>query len=127
MEEEIKKLTQAEEQIMQILWSIEKGFIKDIIAKMPAPKPAYSTVSTIVRILVRKGFIKFKAFGNTHEYQPLISEESYKSAETDQLLSNYFDNSIEKLVSFYVEKKNINMKEADEIFNLLASIKNKES
>ena len=74
---EIKELTKAEDQVMQILWKIEKGFIKDIIEHMPEPKPAYNTVSTIVRILETKGFVDHQAFGKTHQYFPVITKEKY--------------------------------------------------
>ena len=71
----MKELTKAEEQVMQILWKIEKGFVKDIIDSMPKPKPAYNTVSTIVRILEKKGFVGHNAYGKTHEYYPLVSKK----------------------------------------------------
>ena len=123
----IKELTRAEEQVMQILWDIEKGFVKDIIARMNEPKPAYSTVSTIVRILVKKGFVGYKVYGNTHEYCPLISREAYKNFETSRLLNSYFDDSLESLVSFFVDRKNVNMKEAGKIIALLENIKKEQS
>jgi|SRR5699024_2874103 len=122
----IRALTRAEEQIMQILWDLEKGFVKDIIAKMKPPKPAYSTVSTIVRILVKKGFIAYNVYGNTYEYYPVISRETYKKFETERLLNSYFDDSLESLVSFFVSKKNVNMKEAGKIIDLLENLKKDE-
>jgi BlaI family penicillinase repressor len=71
----MKQLTKAEEQVMQILWEIKKGFVKDILAKMPNPKPAYNTVSTIVRILEKKEFVGYTAYGKTHEYYPLVEKK----------------------------------------------------
>ncbi len=127
MSNKIKELTRAEEQIMQVLWDLKKGFVKDMLAQIPKPKPAYSTVSTIVRILVRKGFIGYKVYGNTHQYYPLISREAYKNFEAGRLLNSYFDNSVESLVSFFVNKKNLNMREAGKIIELLENFKNKES
>jgi len=127
MAKNIKNLTRVEEQIMQELWEIKKGFVKEIIARLPPPKPAYSTVSTIVRILVQKGFIGFKAYGKTHEYYPLISREQYKDFETDKLLSGYFDDSLGSLVSFFVKKKHIDIREANEIIRLLQDFKNDRS
>lgn len=118
-----KELTRAEEQIMQILWEIRKGFIKDVILRMPKPKPAYSTVSTIMRILVTKGFVGYKAYGKTHEYFPLIDRETYKGYTTEKLLNNYFGNSVENFILFFVDKKNMNATEADEIIRLLKNFK----
>jgi len=123
MAKNIRELTRAEEQIMQILWDMGKGFVKDIIARFPKPKPAYSTVSTIVRILVQKGFTGYKAYGKTHEYFPLISREQYKSFETEKLLSDYYNDSPGSLVSFLVEKKELDLKEADKIIQLLQKFK----
>ncbi len=127
MKKKIKELTRAEEQIMQILWDMDKGFVKEMIARMEAPKPAYSTVSTIVRILVKKGFIGYKVYGNTYEYYPLISREAYKKFEAERLLSSYFDDSVESLVSFFVSKKKLNMSEAGKIISILEDLKNDKS
>lgn len=128
----IRELTKAEEEIMRVLWQLKKGFVKDVLAELPgadrsdadaepdAPvKPAYNTVSTIIRILERKGLVGYTAYGKTHEYYPLITEEEYRRFQTEQLMSNYFDNSLKKLVSFFVSEKNISLSEADEIIHLL--------
>ena len=80
-----KELTKAEEQIMQVLWTLEKAFVKDIIEELPEPKPAYNTVSTIVRILQEKGFVSHKAYGKSHEYFPIISKEQYSTFATEKL------------------------------------------
>ena len=122
---EIKELTKAEEQIMQVLWDLEKGFVKDVVDQLPEPKPAYNTVSTIIRILETKGFIGHKAFGKSHRYFPLISIEEYKSFATEKLLSGYFDNSVENMFSFFVKEKKLDLKEADEILKLIEKLKNK--
>lgn len=116
---EQKELTKAEEQIMQVLWKIRKGFIKDILEEVPEPRPAYTTLSTITRILEKKGFVGYKAYGKTHEYFPLISEEDYKKFITEKLVSNYFGNSFKSLISFFVEEKNISLKEADELIRII--------
>ncbi|MGV3706825.1 MAG: BlaI/MecI/CopY family transcriptional regulator [Arcticibacter sp.] len=120
---EIKELTKAEEQIMQVLWDIGKGFVKDVIGQLPEPKPAYNTVSTIIRILETKGFIDHEAFGKSHRYYPLVSKEDYKSFATGKLLSNYFSNSVENMFSFFVKEKKIDLKEADEILKLIKNLK----
>jgi BlaI family penicillinase repressor len=121
----IKELTRAEEQVMQVLWELEKTFVKDIIQELPEPKPAYNTVSTIVRILETKGFVDHEAFGKTHRYYPLISKEEYKSFAADKLLNNYFGSSVESMFSFFVKEKKIDLKEADEIFRLIEKLKKK--
>lgn len=121
----MKELTKAEEQIMQILWQLEKGFVKDVIDELPEPKPAYNTVSTIIRILETKGFVDHEAFGKSHQYYPLVSKEQYKSFATEKLLINYFSNSVEKMFSFFVKKEKIDLHEADEILKLIKNLKNK--
>jgi BlaI family transcriptional regulator, penicillinase repressor len=122
---EIKELTRAEEQLMQILWQLEKGFVKDIIEELPEPKPAYNTISTIIRILETKGFVDHKAFGKTHEYYPIISKDDYQNFATDKLMNGYFDNSVKHMFSYFVKKEKIDLKEADEIMKLIEKLKNK--
>ncbi len=115
----IRELTKAEEEIMRVLWQLKKGFVKDVIVELPEPKPAYNTVSTIIRILEKKELVGYTAYGKTHEYFPLITEEEYRRFQTEQLMTNYFDGSLKKLVSFFVQDKNISLNEADEIIKLL--------
>jgi predicted transcriptional regulator len=109
----MKELTKAEEEIMQVLWDIGKGFVKDILEKLPEPKPAYNTVSTIVRILETKGFIAHKAFGKTHEYFPVVEKEVYKRDITKNVVEKYFDGSFRNLVSFFVDEKKIKLGDID--------------
>ncbi|GAA4458402.1 BlaI/MecI/CopY family transcriptional regulator [Nibrella saemangeumensis] len=116
---QLRELTKAEEEIMRVLWQLEKAFVKDVLAELPEPKPAYNTVSTIIRILEKKGLVGYTAYGKTHEYYPLITEEQYKRFEMDQLMTNYFDNSLQKLVSFFVKDRKLSLTETDEIINLL--------
>jgi predicted transcriptional regulator len=115
----MRELTNAEEQVMQILWKIEKGFVKDLLEYFPEPKPAYNTVSTIVRILQDKGFVSHKAYGRTHEYYPLLSREEYTKSRMSNLVNDYFSNSFEKMVSFFAREKNISLKEMEEIRKLM--------
>ncbi len=122
---QIKELTRAEEQIMQVLWQLQKAFVKEVIDELPAPKPAYNTVSTFIRILETKGFISHNAFGKSHQYYPIISKEEYQNFSADKLLTGYFDNSIERMFSFFVEKEKIDLKEADEILKLIEKLKQK--
>ncbi len=121
----MKELTKAEEQVMQILWEIEKGFIKDIISKIEEPKPAYNTISTIVRILETKGFIGHKEYGKSHRYYPLIKKKDYSRERMDEMVKNYFGNSASQVVSFFAKNKKMDMKEADEIIKLLQELKGK--
>ncbi|HEK19125.1 MULTISPECIES: BlaI/MecI/CopY family transcriptional regulator [unclassified Mucilaginibacter] len=120
---EIKELTRAEEQIMQVLWQLEKGFVKDVLDVLPEPKPAYNTVSTIIRILETKGFVSHNAYGKSHEYYPIVSKDQYKDFAAEKLLSGYFDNSVNGILSFFVKKEKINLKEADEIMKLIEKLK----
>ena len=123
----IKELTKAEEQVMQILWQLEEAMVKDIIEKMPGPKPAYNTVSTVVRVLEGKGFIDHKAYGNSHVYLPVIKEPEYKKFTFDKMMKNYFSNSYQSLVSFIADEKKLDLKELDELTQLLENLKNKKS
>jgi BlaI family transcriptional regulator, penicillinase repressor len=121
---DLKELTKAEDQVMQILWDLKSGFVKDIIEQMPGPKPAYNTISTIVRILETKGFVDHKAYGKTHEYFPLISKEKYTKFYLNNLLKGYFDGSFQNLVSFFAKENKLDTKAIEK---LLDEIKNQKS
>ena len=121
----VKELTKAEEQIMQILWQLKEAIVKDILEQIPEPKPAYNTVSTIIRILETKGFVGHTAYGKSHEYHPIVSKEQYKNFAADKLLTGYFDNSVNRMLSFFVKKEKIDLKEADEIMKLIEKLKDK--
>jgi len=116
----MKELTKAEEQVMQILWKIEKGFVKDIIDSMPKPKPAYNTVSTIIRILEKKGFVGHNAYGKTHEYYPLVSKKDYSGKFLKGFVKNYFGNSYRQMVSHFAKEENLSIEEMESIINLLS-------
>lgn len=116
---EIKELTKAELQIMQIIWEKGEVFVNDIIAEMPSPKPVYTTVSTIVRILVEKNFLAYKAFGKTHQYYPVISKEEYTQKYMTGVVNNFFSGSFKSLVSFFAEKENLSIGEIDDIIDIL--------
>lgn len=115
----MKELTRAEEQIMHILWKIEKGFVHDILAGLPEPKPAYTTVSTIIRILEKKGFVGYNAFGKTHEYYPLIEKKHYARSRIQNLLGSYFGNSVPSLASFLTHEENLSLEELEEIKSIM--------
>lgn len=122
---EIKDLTKAEEQLMQIIWQMEKGFVKEVMDFLPEPKPAYNTVSTIIRILEVKGFLAHHAFGKAHQYYPLISREDYKRHATEKLLDNYFENSVESMFSFFMKEEKLDLSDADEILKMINQMKNR--
>ena len=119
----MNKLTKAEEQVMQYLWQIEKGFLTDDLELFPEPKPHTNTISTILKILMEKGFVSHKTFGRQHEYFPLISKESYSGRSIKSLVKNYFEGSYTNAVSFLVEKNEISVKDLE---LLLDELKNKE-
>ncbi len=118
---DLKELTKAEDQVMQILWALQKGFVKDIIEAMPQPKPAYNTVSTIIRILETKGFVDHKAYGKTHEYFPVVSKDRYTKFYLNNLIRGYFGGSFQNLVSFFAKE---NKMDAQDVEKLLEELKN---
>jgi BlaI family penicillinase repressor len=115
----MKELTKAEEQIMHILWDLEKAFVKDIVERFPEPRPAYNTVSTIVRILERKGFVGHEVFGKTHRYFPRVSKEQYTKEFLRSFVRNYFGDSYQELVSFFARDKNVDITELEDILKTL--------
>jgi len=121
----MKELTKAEEQVMHILWEIEKGFVKDMMEHFKEPRPAYNTVSTICRILEKKGFIDHKSYGNSHQYYPVISRDEYTSDYLNNMVKNYFSNSLEQLVSFFSKQNKLDIKEAEKIIELMNEIQTK--
>jgi BlaI family transcriptional regulator, penicillinase repressor len=122
----MKELTRAEEQVMQVLWDIQKGFVKDILEKLPEPKPAYNTVSTIVRILEKKGFVGYQAYGKSHEYFPLVEKENYTRSYLRNFVGNYFGGSFQQLVSFFAKEEHMDLKELDELMRHVKQDLNKQ-
>jgi len=115
----MRELTKAEEQVMQVLWKIKKGFVKEILEHFDDPKPAYNTISTIVRILQDKGFVNHKAYGRTHEYFPLLSKDEYSKSHISNFVNDYFSNSFGKMVSFFAKEKHLSVKEMEEIMKIM--------
>jgi len=115
----MQELTRAEEEVMQILWNLGKGFVNDILDHFPEPKPAYNTVSTIIRILEKKGIVSHKAYGKTHQYYPLISKQEYTRHFMGNIVKGYFDNSYRKLVSFFSGDSSITVREMEEIRKII--------
>lgn len=109
-----KELTKAEEQVMQILWRLGKGFLKDILESFPQPRPAYTTVSTVIRVLVRKGFIGFKTYGKINEYYPLISKTDHFKSKLKPIITNYFGGSKRDLASFFANT-HLNLSELEAV------------
>lgn len=116
---QITELTKAEIEIMNILWQKGRVVVHDILEVMDEPKPAYNTVSTIVRILEKKGFVSHKAYGKTYEYFPVVAKEDYTRQFMHTVLNNFFDGSFSSMVSFFASEKSISAKETDEILKML--------
>ena len=116
---EIKELTRAEEEVMQVLWKLKKGFVKEILEKFDDPKPAYSTISTIIRILQEKGFVGYKAFGRTYQYFPVITKDDYRKTQMGNFVKEYFGNSYQKMVSFFAREDAITVKDLEEVMELI--------
>ncbi|MGG9962228.1 BlaI/MecI/CopY family transcriptional regulator [Ferruginibacter sp. SUN106] len=118
----MKNLTKAEEQIMQVIWKLEKAFLREILDELPAPKPHSNTVATIIKILVDKEFVGITVFGRTHQYHPLITKETYSKSTMKSLVKGYFEGSFSNAVSFMVKENNISL---DELELLLKQLKKK--
>lgn len=124
MKQEIRTLTKAEEQVMQVLWQLEKAFLKELVEAMPAPQPHSNTVATLLKILVDKGFVTTTAVGRNHLYRPLISKNAYSQQSLQSLVGNYFDGSYRSAVSFLVDQRQISQQDLELLLNQL---KNKEA
>ncbi len=118
-EKPIRELTKAEEQIMQVLWTLEKALVHDILNQLPEPKPAYNTVSTITRILEQKGFVGHKAYGRTHEYYPLVTKKEYTKSYFRNFVANYFENSYKSMASFFTSEEKLSINELEDIRELM--------
>lgn len=123
----MKELTRAEEQIMQILWKVGKGYVTELLDHFPTPKPAYNTVSTIVRILEKKGFVDHEADGKSYIYFPVVSKSDYTKHSLGQLMSGYFSNSYKQMVSFFAHDEKLTVTELEEMKRLIdKQIQNKQ-
>lgn len=116
----IRELTRAELEIMQIVWARGNFLVRDILNCMEEPKPAYNTVSTIVRILEKKGFVSHRTYGKTYEYYPVISKREYTQQYMKGVLKNFFGGSLSSMVSFFASDSSISAKETDEIMDILS-------
>ena len=110
---------------MIILWDLGEGLVKDVIAELPKPKPAYNTVSTVIRVLEKKGFIGHKAFGNTYLYHPLVAKEEYARVHFMGFMNDYFNNSFPKMAAFFAREQNLDISEMEQILRLTEEELNK--
>ena len=115
----MKKLTNKEEEIMHILWKLEKAFVKDVLAEINEDKPHYNTLSTIIRNLEEKGFVSYNAYGKTHQYYPIVTKEAYKERFMNTAIENYFNNSYKNVVSFFAKEEKISIDELKEIIAII--------
>ena len=115
----MQKLAKKEEEIMQVLWELEKAFVKEIVVRLPDPKPHYNTVSTIVRILEDKNFVAHHTFGNSHQYYPIVSKENYQKEAIGDILGKYFENSHKKMVAYFAKEENISPEELEDIIRMI--------
>lgn len=119
----MQKLTNKEEEVMKILWKLERAFVKDIIDEIEGEKPHYNTLSTMVRNLEDKAYVSHKAFGKTHQYFPIISKEEYRKRFINETVADFYDNSYKSLVSFFAREEKISVKELKEIIEIIESQK----
>jgi BlaI family transcriptional regulator, penicillinase repressor len=111
------QLTKAEEQIMQILWDMGEGMVRDIRDRFSEPRPARNTISTIVRVLESKGVVSYRPEGNTHVYFPLVSKQEYSKKQLFSLMKNYFNNSFPQMATFFARENDLTIEELEQLMN----------
>lgn len=116
---EFRSLTRAEEEVMQVMWELGEGLVHDILARFPEPKPAYNTVSTIIRILEQKGFAGHRAYGRTYVYYPLVTRKEYTKSYFRNMVANHFGNSYRSLASFFASDSKLGLKDLEEIREMI--------
>jgi BlaI family penicillinase repressor len=117
----MKELTKAEEQIMQYLWRMKKAFLKDIVEQFPEPKPAYTTVSTVIRVLVKKGFIGYNTYGKVHEYFPKVTKQAYTKSFFSGVFNNFFDQSASGFTSFFTKENDLSLTDLEEMKQIIVA------
>lgn len=115
----MQKLTNKEEEVMHILWKLQKAFVKEVLAEITEDQPHYNTLSTIIRNLEEKGYVAHNAFGNTHQYYPIVSKEDYRKGFMNTAIEHYFNNSYKSMVSFFAKEEKISAKELREILDMI--------
>ena len=114
----IRDLTKAEEQVMQILWKVDESIVRDLVDQFPDPKPAYNTVSTVLRVLEKKKFVDHKAYGTTYLYFPLVSKKEYSKFQFTNLIKNYFNGSFPKMAAFFAQENKLSIQELEEMMDM---------
>lgn len=115
----MKELTKAEEQVMQYMWELGHAFLKDIVEKFPEPRPAYTTVQTVVRVLAKKKFIGYKTFGKTNQYYPLVSKNDYFRGHLKGVINNFFNGSVSNFAAFFTDDKDMSLSELEKMRQLI--------
>jgi len=123
VKKEKRKLTPAEEEIMQVLWKIERGIIKDILKEFPNPKPAYNTISTVLRIMENKGFVAHEEAGVFYQFYPLITKDAYAKSQAKSLIKTYFESSLPKLTAAFAKEENLSLADIEQINQIFAAAK----
>ncbi|MCK5211006.1 MAG: BlaI/MecI/CopY family transcriptional regulator [Cyclobacteriaceae bacterium] len=114
----MRDLTKAEEQVMQILWKVNESIVRDLVDQFPDPKPAYNTVSTVLRVLEKKDFVNHKAYGTTYVYFPIVSKKEYSKFQFTNLIKNYFNGSFPKMAAFFAKENNLTIQELEEMMDM---------
>ena len=122
---ERKRMTPAEEEIMQVLWKIEKGIIKDILKEFPSPKPAYNTVATVLRVMENKGFVAHEEVGVFYQFYPLVTRDAYAKSQVKNLIKVYFESSLPKLTAAFAKEENLSLSDIEQINQIFAAKENK--
>lgn len=115
----MQELTKAQEEILKVLWEIEEGVVTDVITKLPDPKPAYNTVSTVLKVLEKKDFVSHKVYGKTHVYFPIVTKKEYAQFVLKDSLKSFFNGSVQQAVSFFVKQKDASISELEELKKLI--------
>lgn len=115
----MKEITRAQEEVMRALWQIKEGVVNDILDRLPEPKPAYNTVSTVIRVLEKKEYVGHRTYGKTHVYYPRIKQHEYAKYQINGLLSGHFSNSVKSMVSFFTREEKMDLQELEEIRKII--------
>lgn len=115
----MKEITKAQEEILRTLWEVGEGVVTDVIDRLPEPKPAYNTVSTVIKVLEKKGYVSHKVYGKTHVYYPIVSRDEYARNTIKSTFNELFDNSLNQVVSFFVKEDKVSLKELEELKNFI--------
>ncbi len=122
----MEKLTANEEQIMRIFWSLEKALVRDVLNALPEPTPPYTTLASSIKQLEKKGYLNHNTYGNIHEYYPIISQGEYRSTSFNELVKNYFEDSVENVLSFMVKEKGLSEKDISDLQKLIDNMEDSE-